>query len=250
MDYRNLRMKKNKRPSFQDWILHEDEALIVINKPSGISSLADREEGKPSIHELAKAYWPDAILCHRLDKYTTGVMLIAKSEQVYRHITLKFQKREIHKTYLTLVEGRQNFEDKLVNVGIYNSGNGKVRLDNAQGKPASTFFSTKEHFRHYTLLECRPITGRMHQIRLHLLSIGLPVVGDKLYLGRDILLSNIKRGYKPALDQEEKPINHGFLLHAHAIEFMMPGNEALLRFEAPLSAGFEVVLKLLRRWDV
>ncbi len=250
MDYRYLRMKKNKRPSFQDLILFEDDDLIVLNKPSGISSLADRDGDKSSIHEMAKSYWPDAILCHRLDKFTSGVMLVAKSEAVYRYITLKFQKREVHKTYLTLVEGRQDFHNKLVDFRIYNSGNGKVRLDNALGKPATTYFSTKEQFRHYTLLECQPITGRMHQIRLHLLSIGLPVVGDQLYLGRDILLSNLKRNYKPPMDQDERPVNHGFLLHAHAIEFVMPGKEVLSRFEAPLNPGFEVVLKLLRKWDV
>lgn len=242
-------MKKLKRTTFQDCILHEDEALIVINKPSGISSLADRDGGKTSIHQMAKDYWPEAILCHRLDKFTSGVMLIAKSESVYRNITLKFQKRQIHKTYLTLVEGRQDFQDLLVEVRIHNSGNGKVRLDNALGKPSQTYFTTREQFRHYTLLECHPITGRMHQIRLHLLSLGLPVVGDSLYLGRDIFLSAIKRGYKPPAEVDERPVNQGFLLHASTLEFSLTEDEPLRKYEAPLNPGFEVVLKLLRKWD-
>lgn len=242
-------MKKTKRIELKDIILYEDDSLIVINKPSGISSLADRDGDKTCIHELAKAYCPEAILCHRLDKYTSGVLLIAKSEAVYRFVTLKFQKREIHKTYLTLVEGRQDFKDTVVDFKIYNNGNGKVRLDNALGKPSKTIFNTVETFRHYTLLECQPITGRMHQIRLHLLSIGLPVVGDKVYLGRDIFLSAIKRNYKPPIDQDEKPVNSGFLLHASSIALILPGGDAPATFEAPVNPGFEVVLKLLRKWD-
>jgi len=243
-------MKKLNRIEFKDILLYEDDQLIVINKPSGISSLADRDGDKTSIHEMVKAYWPEAILCHRLDKYTSGVLLIAKSEDVYRFITLKFQKREIHKTYLTVVEGRQDFKDKIVDFKIFNNGNGKVRLDNALGKPSTTILNTKEQFRHFTLLECQPITGRMHQIRLHLLSIGLPVLGDKVYLGKDLFLSAIKRGYKPPMEEDERPINSGFLLHASSISLVLPNDSIEKRFEAPLNPGFEVVLKQLRKWDV
>jgi len=249
MAYWNLFMKKSKKIKFEDIILVENDNLIVINKPSGISSLADRDSTLPSIHAMATRYCEKAILCHRLDKYTTGVLLIAKHENAYRDITLKFQKREINKFYHTLVEGQQDLKDQVVDYGIYNSGAGKVRLDNSQGRPALTIFNTVEKFRHYTLLQCQPITGRMHQIRLHLLGVGLPVVGDHLYKGQDIFLSKFKRRYKLDAEYDEKPVNDGFLLHASKIQLVLPGEENLSTFEAPLNQGFQVVLKILRKWD-
>lgn len=242
-------MKKIKKTQFKDLIISENEEIIVINKPSGVPSLADRDATVKSIHEMAVQYCPTAILCHRLDKFTTGILLIAKHEDAYRDITLKFQKREIRKFYLTLVEGQQDLKDQVVDFGIYNSGKGKVRLDNAHGKPSLTIFNTLEKFRHYTLLECQPVTGRMHQIRLHLLGVGLPVVGDTLYTGKNILLSTFKRNYKSDSWEDEKPVNEGFLLHAARIELCLPGQTEPTVFEAPLNPGFEVVLKVLRKWD-
>jgi len=252
MDYWHLRLnsvKKNKRYQFQDLILHENDNLIIINKPSGISSLADRDSTAKSVHELAIGYCPKAILCHRLDKFTTGVMLIAKHEAAYRDITLKFQKRLVKKYYHTLIEGPHDIQDQVVDYGIYNNTKGKVRLDNALGKPALTIFNTLKKFRHYTLLECQPVTGRMHQIRLHLLGVGMPVIGDTLYTGKDIFLSDFKRNYKLDAENDERPLNQGFLLHAARIEFAMPGTEEISIFEAPYQPEFQVVLKVLGKWD-
>ncbi len=249
MDHRDLFMKKSTRVySIEEIILFENEEIIAINKPSGISSLAERDATRLSIHEMAVRYVPTAILCHRLDKFTSGVMLIAKHEAAYRNITLKFQKREVKKYYLTLIEGQHSLKDQLMDYGIY-SQNGKVRLDNANGKRAITIFNTREIFRHYTLLEASPITGRMHQIRLHLLAAGMPVVGDKLYNGKDVFLSFFKRNYKFDSMHDERPLNDGFLLHAAKIELALPGSETPAILEAPLSPGFNVVVKVLRKWD-
>ena len=198
---------------------------------------------------MARKYDPSLHLCHRLDKLTSGVLIMAKGLDHYRHISLQFQHRKVQKHYHTLVRGVRNFENYLIDLPLLVSTNKKVIVHKHDGKRAETIVNSVQYFQHYTILDCMPITGRMHQIRVHLAEIECPIIGDSLYGGPDIFLSHIKRKYKHSSRREEQAINSGFLLHAHSILFTHPLKEEEISMEAPYSDNFEVVLKVLSKYD-
>jgi len=239
--------KENKFIDFQDLILHEDKDIVLINKPKGVASLDDKSNR--NIFQLAKKYDEDLRLCHRLDKNTSGLLLLCRGDENYRHISIQFEKRKVSKTYITLTEGIHQFEQMKVDLPIYVSSNKKVSISHANGKPSQTLFDTEKVFRNYSLLKCYPISGRMHQIRVHLSAISCPIVGDQLYGGEDIYLSNIKKGYKYSMRKEERPVNQGYLLHARKLEFTHPQSGERLHFEAGFTKNFETTLKILEKYN-
>lgn len=237
-----------KVPKFEDLIIHEDENLLVINKPPLIASLDEREGGGPSILRMAKKYHADAQVCHRLDKETSGLMLIAKNPETYRAVSMEFEHRRVQKTYHAIIEGTHVFEDLLVDLPIFNMGNKNVVIDKHKGKPAETYFRSLQHFRNFTLVACRPITGRMHQIRIHLATQHAAIVGDTLYKGKPVYLSQIKRrGFTMGKGQEEQPIMRRFALHARELVFTLNGNQYNLKAEYP--KDFATLLKHLEKFD-
>lgn len=240
-------IKNKKKLSFEDLILHEDEDVVLINKPVDVASLDDKSQ--QNIHFLAKEYDEDLRLCHRLDKNTSGVLLLCRTDENYRNISIQFEKRQVKKTYHTLVGGIQNFENLEVDLPIFVSTNKKVSISHANGKASKTIFETKEVFRNYTLLNCYPISGRMHQIRVHLSAISCPIVGDDLYGGEDIYLSSLKRNYRYSMRKEERPVNQGYLLHARQLNFTHPKTGAEMMVEAPYYKNFETTLKILRKYN-
>lgn len=238
-----------KIPNFKDLILFENEDFIVINKPPYIASLDQRNsEAEPNILRLAKAYFPDAQIGHRLDKETSGCMVIAKNPEAYRHISMQFEHRQVDKIYHALVEGNQPFKDFLVDLPILNAGNKNVIIDRYAGKKAETIFNAIQFFKHYTLVACKPITGRMHQIRIHLATQRAPIVGDEMYKGNDVYLSKIKRGYRLPKDEVEQPLIKRFALHARHVSFDLMNGERIT-VEAPYPKDYEVLLKLLEKHD-
>ena len=247
-----IKPKKEKRKfyHFKDLILHEDDQVIVVNKPAGMPSLDDRGGQEVNLLRLGRKYFPDAQLCHRLDKNTSGVILFAKNPDAYREISLQFQHREVLKHYVAIIHGARRFEEQMVEAPIENTGKGTARIHMTKGKEAATVFDTVELFRDFSLVNCHPITGRMHQIRLHLSSIGSPIMGDTTYGGKDVFLSDIKRNFKPNRKMEESPINKGFMLHARGIAFRIPGQEEESMFVADLPKEFEVALKILRKYNI
>ncbi|MEO0469745.1 MAG: RluA family pseudouridine synthase [Bacteroidota bacterium] len=233
---------------FKDLILHEDDAIVLVNKPGEMASLDDKSNR--NLNHLAKQYHPDLSLCHRLDKNTSGILLLAKGADHYRTIAMQFEKRQIRKTYLTLAAGVHHFTDHTIDLPLYVSTKKKVSVNKGEGKKATTIVDTIDNFRNFTLLQCQPISGRMHQIRVHLAAVGCPIVGDELYGGRDILLSEIKRKYKVSgRKMEERPINHGYLLHAQKLSFQHPASGEQMTVEAEIPKNFAVSLKVLEKYD-
>lgn len=207
-----------KVPKFKQLIVFENDNYIVINKPPYVSTLEDRDKTQTSIYEMARSYWDDAQLCHRLDKETSGILAIAKNAEAYRNLSMQFENRLVDKVYHAVVDGRHDFEGVLVDRNIAVSGRGNVRID-VEGKPAQTKFKTLGIYGRHTLVACKPITGRMHQIRIHLAYLGAPIAADEMYGGEMPYLSQIKRKFNLKKGTLEEPLMKRVALHARELHF-------------------------------
>jgi 23S rRNA pseudouridine955/2504/2580 synthase len=237
-----------KIPDFASLILFENDDLVIVNKPPFISSLDEREGGDINMLRLAKAYSADAQVCHRLDKETSGVLIIAKNPEAYRAVSIEFEKRRVKKVYHAVIDGIHVFDNLFIDLPILNVGKGNVTISKQDGKRAETWFQSLKYFKHYTLVECRPVTGRMHQIRIHLATQRASIAGDAMYKGEPVFLSKLKRKYHLGKDQEELPIMKRFALHAYEVSFKLPSGEDIT-VHAPYPKDFETLLKLLEKFD-
>lgn len=238
-----------KYPNFKDLILFENDDYIVVNKPPFVASLDERgAAGEVNILRMAKQYSADAQVCHRLDKETSGAIVIAKHPEAYRHLSMQFERRKVKKIYHAVVDGQFQFDNLFVDLPILNDGNKNVTIDRQEGKRAETYFNSIKYFKHYTLVECKPVTGRMHQIRIHLATQRAAICGDQMYRGKPVFLSALKKGYRISKDEEEQPILKRFALHAKEITFKGL-DEQDMTIEAPYPKDFATLLKLLEKFD-
>jgi RluA family pseudouridine synthase len=234
---------KNHKIKFEDLLIYEDDDLMLVNKPPFLSTLEDRHE-KTNLLGLAKNYLPTAQVCHRLDKDTSGVLAIAKHPEAYRHMSIQFEKRLVTKIYHAVVDGVHNFKNEDVNLPILKLEDGTVRISKKEGKPAQTFFTTLTPYKSNTLVECRPVTGRMHQIRIHLATLGAQITGDEVYGGKLIYLSSLKRGFNLKKGSEELPLMQRMALHAFSLEFSDLSGKTK-KIDAPYPKDFQVLVRQL-----
>jgi len=238
------------RLNFKELIIFESDDYILINKPPHIASLDERQaDNSMSILRLAKEYADDAQLCHRLDKETSGALAIAKNPVAYRHLSMQFEHRKVEKRYHAVVNGTHEFEMISVYLPIAPKRDGTmVAIDRQKGKEADTIFNSMKVYRNHTLVECMPITGRMHQIRIHLVCLKAPIVCDPTYGGEMIYLSDLKRKFHLKKETEEQPIIKRVALHAHSLTFRLV-NEEIIKIEAPYPKDFEVLVKQLDKFS-
>ncbi len=203
---------------FESLIVYEDDNFMVVNKPPSMASLEDRNDPM-NLQKLAQSYNPSLSACHRLDKETSGCILLAKNKEAYRHASLQFEHRSVKKVYHAFVNGIHEFKNEVIELPIFSQKKGTTRIDYVEGKPAKTVVNTLELFKQHSLVECVPETGRMHQIRIHLSKKGAPLVNDELYQGAPLYLSQIKKKFNLKKDTEEQPLIKRFALHAHALVF-------------------------------
>jgi 23S rRNA pseudouridine1911/1915/1917 synthase len=215
-------------------ILHEDEALLVIDKPAGlVVHPASGHRGRTLIDWLrghlgsktAKNFAdPDRLgLVHRLDKDTSGVLLIAKSVVAQAALSRQFQNRTIHKTYVAFVEGVPSSEKGVISAPLGRSRKNPTRMAVSNyGRPSETSFEVEEALKEVSQVRVYPKTGRTHQIRVHMAAIGHPIVGDLTY--------GSKSSWKEEFDIQRP------LLHAHQVELIHPLTEKKKKFEAPWPA--------------
>lgn len=244
MDEQNSKALKRPRVKFDDIILFEDNDYVTVNKPPFIATLEDRHE-PVNLLGLARAYTPDAQVCHRLDKDTSGILAIAKNPEAYRHLSMQFEKRTVEKTYHAIVDGIHNFSNLLVDAPILKKDDGVVRIAR-DGKQAQTYFTSLKSYRQHTLVECKPITGRMHQIRVHLALQGASITGDDVYGGKPFLLSAIKRKFNLKKGTEEETFMKRMALHAFSLVFE-DLNGKRVKVEAPYPKDMQALLKQLEQ---
>lgn len=236
-----------KTADFKSIIVFENEDYILVNKPAYISALDERDQGGISLKDWAREYNPNATLCHRLDKETSGILSIAKNQEAYRNLAIQFEARTVSKTYHAVSEGLHEFNEEHINLPLLKQNNGYVKVDRYQGKEALTIVTTLKAFKKHTLLECKPVTGRLHQIRIHLAFMRASIAGDTKYGGHEVYLSDIKRKFNLKKDTEEQPLMKRVSLHAHKIEFKGIDGKAIIA-EAPYPKDFAVLIKQLEKW--
>lgn len=233
-----------KKLTFKDLIIWEDQNYWAINKPPFISTLDDRNDPE-NILSLAKQENEDAQVCHRLDKETSGVLMIAKNPEAYRHMSIQFENRSVKKVYHAVADGIHDLKDMVVESRILKLSNGTVKIDR-KGKEAKTTFNTLVAYKYHTLIECKPVSGRMHQIRIHLASNGASISGDNYYGGRPFYLSTIKKKYNLKKETEEQPLIKRHALHAYELTFLtLEDKKITVKAEYP--KDFRVMVEQLEK---
>ncbi|MBC7920567.1 MAG: RNA pseudouridine synthase [Ferruginibacter sp.] len=232
---------------FKDLIVYEDGDYVLINKPPHFATLDERTaDNLRSVLRLAKAYVADAQVCHRLDKETSGVLAIAKNPAAYRHLSMQFEHRQVVKSYHAVVGGIHDLDSISVYLPIAQLTNGTVKIDREKGKEAETIFNTRRAYRLHTLVDCHPITGRTHQIRIHLSCLKAPIVMDEQYGGKPIYLSQLKKNFNLKRDTEELPLIQRVALHAYALTFARTDGEEIT-VEAPYPKDFAALIRQLEK---
>jgi len=232
--------KLDKVAALNDCIIFEDDYLLVLNKPSG-TAVHGGSGLSFGVIEGLRALRPEARfleLVHRLDRETSGVLLVAKKRSALRALHEQLRMKGMQKDYLALVRGQWQSHCKVVQApllkNILQSGERIVRV-NAEGKPSETRFKVEERFEHATLVKASPVTGRTHQIRVHALHAGHPIAFDDRYGDRDF-------------DAELKGTGLDRLfLHAAALRFEHPNTGETMRVEAPMDKKLRHCLDVLRK---
>ena len=236
-------------------IIYEDTDLIVINKqPDMIVHPARGNTHGTLVNALA--FYSDKLssglgefrpgIVHRLDKNTTGVMVITKNDAAQWKIAKQFEHRQVDKTYLAIVHGTPELTADRINapLGVHPRTREKYAIRPDTGKEAITFYEVIEAFRGFSLLKMSPKTGRTHQIRVHLSYIKHPIVADDMYGGKLV--------YPWQLADDEPTVQEPLLaragLHAFSLEFKHPTTEKNVKFEAPLPEDMSRLLEALREY--
>ncbi len=199
-------------------VLHRDEELLVVDKPSGLLSVPGKAaEHSDCLESRAQAAWPEARIVHRLDMDTSGVMVLAMNPAAHRHLGLQFERRKTRKSYIAEVWGLMSADEGEVDLPLICDwpNRPKQMVSFEHGKPALTRWQVLERRERTTRVRLFPHTGRSHQLRVHMLSLGHPIIGDRFYAQGEALTAS-KR----------------LALHAESLEMHHPANGERVAFQA------------------
>jgi len=243
-------MKKNEDFS----VIYQDDYIAVLNKASGLLVASDRWDPEAKRLDVLAT----AELCgegqrlfavHRIDKDTSGIVIYGKTEEAHRALSMAFENREVDKTYHALVYGRPLWDETEVDIPLRADGDLRHRTvkDKNKGKSARTLFTNLGSCGPYSWIEAKPITGRTHQIRVHLLLSGITIVCDPLYGKADALyLSKIKRKWHGD-EFEERPLLDRLALHAWRMRVAHPITAEPMEFIAPYPKDLDTTRKQLAK---
>ncbi len=233
-------------------IIHENETFLALDKPSGLLVVRDRwDKDEPTLmgrvqEYLGKVAWP----VHRLDRDASGIILFAKTAKARTHLEKQFQGRHVEKFYDVFTEGDIPEDKGSIHLSLSESPKqpGRMVIKGKAAKDALTEYEVLERFKGVTYLKVHPLTGRQHQIRVHMKSLGCPVICDPWYgSGKAYYLSEMKRFYKRKEKEPEKPLMGRLALHARSLTFL-DLEENSFTVEAPLPKDFVIFLKYLRKF--
>jgi 23S rRNA pseudouridine1911/1915/1917 synthase len=248
-------------------VVYEDEALTVVNKPPGMVTHPAKGNWRGTMVNALQFHY-DALsslagenrpgIVHRLDRDTSGLLVVMKDDLAHRRLALQFELREVEKEYLALVNGSPDRDSDYVErtIGFHPLTREKMAIRSSEdgGKHALTFYEVVERFLGYALVRCKPKTGRTHQIRVHLAHIGHPIVADKAYSGRDKLTladlmgHDLKTALNGADSDHESALIDRQALHAHSLRFVHPLSGQHIHLTAPLPVDMTRTLEALRRY--
>ncbi|MHC4842806.1 MAG: RluA family pseudouridine synthase [Planctomycetota bacterium] len=236
-------------------VIYEDDDIIVINKQADLIVHPARGNTHGTLVN-ALAYYSNKLsnvqgdlrpgIIHRLDRNTTGVMVVARNDQAHYKVAKQFHDRAVQKTYLAIVHGCPDLTADRISapLGVHPRKREKYAIRPDTGKEAVTFYEVIEEFRGYTLLKLSPKTGRTHQIRVHLSYIKHPIVGDDMYGGKVVYEWQIADKEPEA----QEPVISRPALHAHSLEFKHPATGKVMNFEAPMPEDMQNLIEILHRY--
>lgn len=233
-------------------VLFESESVLAINKPAGILSVPDRyNEDRFSIANWILADYPNARPLHRLDFETSGILLFCLLPDAFGWYSDQFEKRIVTKSYHAITEGRIMKQEGIIDQPLFAQTNGRIIISK-RGKESQTKWNVLERFINHSYVEAIPLTGRTHQIRVHLSSINHPIVGDTYYGSRGPLFLSALKGkkhYKLGKNEEsERPILSRIALHAAGIRFIDFHSKQDVSINCPLPKDMQVGLQKLRQY--
>lgn len=234
-------------------ILYQDDDMLMVNKPAGILVIPDRfNSDLPSLNRLLESKLGQRIwVVHRLDRDTSGVMCFAKNEEAHRYLSQLFEAHDVGKFYAGIVMGRVIPEEGRIEAPIAEHPTQKGKMITARkGKASVTDYKVVEQWALHSLVQFQIHTGRTHQIRVHMQSIGHPIVCDELYGdGKPFLLSTIKKKFKLSEKEEtERPLMSRLGLHAYRLMLHKPDG-TLVDVEAPLPKDMAACVNQLNKWS-
>ncbi len=232
-----------------DILIFENDDFTVLNKPSGLLSIPDREGKEVSLKDLLQEKYAQIFTVHRLDRDTSGVIVFAKNEETHKHLSRQFEERQTEKIYVGLVIGSPAEKKGSINKPIAeNTVKRGMMIIHQRGKESLTDYEVIDDFGIYSWLQFRIHTGRTHQIRVHMKDIGHPIVCDELYGdGKPILLSGIKSKFKLSKkEEEERPILNRLALHAYKLKFADTHGK-VFELEAAVPKDIRATLQQLKK---
>ena len=232
--------------------VYEDENIAVLNKSSGIAVSPDRWDlSRERLDTLAAEFCklPRIFTVHRIDRETSGLVVFAKNSETHKKLSLAFEKREVKKHYIAVVRGRPSWKETVCDLPLVPNGNKRhlTIIDKFRGKKSVTAFRLLGSAGNYSVLSVVPETGRIHQIRVHLASMGHPVVCDEFYgNAKPVLLSSFKRGGWRGKPEEERPLLSRLGLHAEGL-FLPDYAGTGLALNAPLPRDMKALIRQMEK---
>ncbi|WZO96147.1 RluA family pseudouridine synthase [Isosphaeraceae bacterium EP7] len=240
-------------------VIYEDDVMTVVDKPPGLVTHPAKGNWSGTLVNALQFHFDTLStvagenrpgIVHRLDRDTSGLLIVAKEDQAHRNLSMQFEQRLVRKEYLAIVNGVPDRDRDYVErmIGPHPAIREKmaIRTPEDGGKPASTFYEVAERFRGYALVRCKPTTGRTHQIRVHLTHIGHPIIADKAYSGRARLTLGDLTGDDSA--EGEAVLMGRQALHAHTLQFAHPKTGASMNLTSQIPSDMAQTLEALRRF--